>query len=76
MYSEEEVIRRLNDLARHWPAGYMLFSWSGSLCLLKVADIPSETRIGTNGHIYTVGTYRDAIVETFPGITNDGGDPD
>lgn len=63
--TEEQVIRALDRLADRWPEGYVLFSWSGSLHLLRPG---AESDFG--------GIYESKIAATFPGIVNDGGDPD
>lgn len=41
----------------------MLFSWSGSLCVVKKSCIDMDV-------------FSRGIVEYIVGITNDGGDPD
>jgi len=67
-YTVDEVRDILDKLSKRWPYGYSLFSWSGSLHLMdddKMQD----------GDQYAGSAY-DAIVDTFPGIPNDGGDPD
>ncbi len=58
--AETRAIRRLQRLAKDWPPTLLLFSWSGSLVVLK----PGQGR-----------TYNDASVAHILGIPNDGGDP-
>lgn len=75
--NEKQLMSLLRKLEKGWPEGYTLFSWSGTLCLLRDKDLPKEIEIKSNGHYGTkAGSYSDAILETFPGIVNDGGDPD
>lgn len=56
---ERRAIATLKRLAEHWPKTLRLFSWSGTLCVLK----------GGEGR-----TYADADVEHIA-ISNGGGDP-
>lgn len=65
-YTEKQLVAALRRVEARWPDNYTLFSWSGTLCLLRTADIPEKE---------FVGSYHDAEVCDFPGITNDGGDP-
>lgn len=67
-YTERQLIAELKRLESRWPDGYSLFSWSGKLCLMDDSRMPG-------GEEYT-GHAGDAIIEEFPGISNDGGDPD
>lgn len=77
MYTEEQTIRAIKRLEKNWPEGYMLFSWAGTLCLLKTEDIPGpDISMTISGHTQYRGSYNDAIVERFQGIPSDGGDPD
>jgi len=73
-YSEPELVRALKRLEKRWPEGYVLFSWAGTLCLINLSDLPSPSRV--SGHPKYRSSYEDAVVETFPGISSDGGDPD
>lgn len=57
---EERAIEALQRLAKHWPKTLQLFSWSGTLHVIK----PSKSR-----------SMREAGVVTVD-IPNDGGDPD
>jgi hypothetical protein len=57
---EAKAISALKRLARRWPKTLTLFSWSGSLYVMK----PSPER-----------TYEEAIVVNINGIPNEGGDP-
>lgn len=57
--AERMAIDDLRSLAKRWPKTLMLFSWSGTLCVIK----PSARR--------TMGQANVAIIE----IPNDGGDP-
>jgi len=73
-YTERQLVQALKRLEKRWPEGYVLFSWAGTLCLIDRVDLPSPTLSTTvSGHS---SSYRDAVVETFPGIPSDGGDPD
>lgn len=58
--AEARAISALQRLARSWPSTLTLFSWSGSLHVLK----PAPGR-----------TMASASVARITGITNDGGDP-
>ena len=60
--NEKDAIRRLKRVAKDWPKTLTLFSWSGTLTVLKLP--PS--------HFDPVSSYVVAYVE---GIPNDGGDP-
>lgn len=57
---EERAVAALNRLAKRWPKSLQLFSWSGSLHVLK----PGDGR-----------TIEAATVTTIAGIPNSGGDP-
>lgn len=57
---EAHAIRDLNALAKRWPSSLRLFSWSGTLCVMR-ADMPP---------------CGEATICTVDGIPNDGGDPD
>ena len=61
---EQSAIKALQRLAKKWPDTLGLFSWSGSLCVVKT---PAEE----------VGKLRSktVVVESVMGIRNDGGDP-
>jgi hypothetical protein len=71
VYTEKQTIAALRRLEKNWPEGYTLFSWSGSLVLLRDELLPEESGGKCHG-----GSHDDAIVADFPGISNDGGDPD
>lgn len=75
-YTEKQLISALRKIEKNWPGGYTLFSWSGSLHLLQDELIPEGEKQYINGHTGYAGSYHDASVATFPGIPNDGGDPD
>lgn len=36
--SENQSIRRLQELAEDWPDTLQLFSWSGALCVVRISD--------------------------------------
>jgi hypothetical protein len=57
---EKHAISELEKLAKRWPKKLVLFSWKGTLHVLK----PNKSR-----------TMGQAIVATFGGIPSDGGDP-
>lgn len=62
---ENSLISSLERLARRWEKDgkdLMLFSWAGSLVVLKKSEIGKHTE--------------DAVVARILGIPNDGGDPD
>jgi hypothetical protein len=71
MYTEKQTIAALRRLEKNWPEGYTLFSWSGSLVLLKNELLPEES-----GGRAVGGSHNDAIVAEFHDISSDGGDPD
>lgn len=71
-YTEEQLIAALRKLEKNWPDTHMLFSWSGSLCLMRKSLLPACGSESTN----ILESYNDAIVETFNRIESDGGDPD
>lgn len=59
---ERQAIAALERLAKRWPPSLKLFSWSGSLCVIR-----SDASLLDNP---------DAKVITYiEGIPNDGGDP-
>ena len=63
---EEKLIDSLKRLAKRWEKegkDLMLFSWAGSLCVVKKSCIDYD--------IFSLG-----VVENIEGIANDGGDPD
>jgi len=66
---EQSAIASLKRLATRWPPSLMLFSWSGTLCVVKLNEDGQWE--GMDRH----QVDRDAIVETIRGIRNDGGDP-
>lgn len=59
---ERKAIAALERLARRWPQSLKLFSWSGSLCVIRsdasLLDDPDA-----------------AVIAHIEGIPNDGGDP-
>ena len=57
---ERRAVAALRKLADNWPQSLQLFSWSGSLHVLK----PGPQL-----------TINQALVATVMGIPNDGGDP-
>lgn len=57
---ELRAIRGLERLAKTWPKSLRLFSWSGSMVIMKSGT-------GT--------TYGSSVVARISGIPNDGGDP-
>ncbi|MGV8846087.1 hypothetical protein [Tessaracoccus sp.] len=61
--TETAAIRRLERLAKTWPASLTLFSAGGSLLVMKTAD-----RDG--------GSINESRCVDIHGIPNDGGDPD
>jgi len=64
---EARAIASLDRLAKHWPSSLKLFSWSGTLVVIR-SDQDME-RLGT-------ATEQDeAILAVINGIPNDGGDP-
>lgn len=63
---EEKLINSLKRLARKWKetgCDLMIFSWAGTLCVVKKSCINDEV-------------FEDGVVDRIYGITNDGGDPD
>lgn len=64
---EQRAIVSLKRLAKHWPQSLMLFSWSGTLCVIKLNEDGGSPLHGVDPN--------SAIVETIHGIRNDGGDP-
>ena len=60
---EELAIRSLKRLAKKWPKSLQLFSWSGSLTVLK-AERPKDL------------VSKWYPVSKILGISNDGGDPE
>jgi hypothetical protein len=68
-YTDEEAraVASLRRLAKRWPQSLMLFSWSGSLCVVKLNEDGSSPLSGPDPN--------SAIMEHIHGITNDGGDP-
>ena len=60
---ERRAIASLERLAKRWPQSLMLFSWSGTLCVVR-----SEALLhGDDPNA--------AVVTTITGIPNGGGDP-
>lgn len=63
---EEKLIDSLERLAKKWKKDgndLMLFSWAGTLCVVKRSCIDDSQ-------------FENGIVTRILGITNDGGDPD
>ena len=63
---ENKLIDSLKRLAKRWEKegkDLMLFSWSGSLCVVKISCIDMDV-------------FSRCVVEYIEGITCDGGDPD
>jgi hypothetical protein len=61
---ERRAIASLERLARQWPPSLTLFSWSGTLCVVRSeADIVEADDPG------------DAVITTIEGIPNGGGAP-
>lgn len=62
-YTEEQAIRALDRVAKRWPAALTLFSFSGSLGVIRTED---DRKPG----------LAERVVAWIGGIPNDGGDPD
>lgn len=63
---ENKLIDSLKRLSKRWKKDgkdLMLFSWAGSLCVVKKSCIDMDV-------------FSRGVVEYIYGITNDGGDPD
>lgn len=65
---EKRLARRLDRLAREWPAGYMLASMGGSLCLFRLHD----RMTGDDGP--SDGLDAEKALWTSSRIPNTGGD--
>lgn len=74
-YTEKQLVAALKRIEKRWPDGYLLFSWSGSLSLMRRSDMPEDPRM-LACQTGRSGSAADAIVEEFGGIPSDGGDPD
>ncbi len=59
---ERKAIASLERLAKRWPQSLKLFSWSGSLCVMR-ADVS------------LLDNPEAAVITYIEGIPNDGGDP-
>ena len=59
---ERKAIAALERLAKRWPQSLKLFSWSGTLCVIR-----ADTSLLDNPEA--------AVITTIDGIPNDGGDP-
>jgi hypothetical protein len=59
---ERKAVGSLERLAARWPSSLMLFSWSGSLCVMR-------------SDRFLAGDPHGAVITTIQGISNDGGDP-
>ena len=58
---ERRAIASLERLAKRWPPSLLLFSWSGTLCVM-----PADwDRTSPN----------ESVITYIEGIPNDGGDP-
>lgn len=64
---ETRAIAALKRLAKRWPESLMLFSWSGTLCVVRVKEDGESPLHGADPN--------SAIIDTINGIRNDGGDP-
>jgi hypothetical protein len=60
---ERRAIASLERLAKRWPQSLMLFSWSGTLCVMR-----NESPLDS-------ADPNDLVITTIEGIPNDGGDP-
>lgn len=60
---ERRAIASLERLAKRWPQSLMLFSWSGSLTVMR-----NESALDSRD-------LNDLIITTIENIPNDGGDP-
>ncbi len=63
---EAKAIRALKRLAKTWPQSLLLFSASGTLCVM-----PNE---GAEEGGNELGRDPSRVIETIAGIPNDGGD--
>jgi hypothetical protein len=61
---ERRAIASLERLAKRWPRSLTLFSWSGTLCIVR-----------SDADLLNGGNPNDAIITTVEGIPNGGGDP-
>lgn len=61
---ERAAIERLRKLAKAWPQSLTLFSWNGSLTVVRTED---------RGDLRTADEA--GRTEVIRGIPNDGGDP-
>lgn len=61
---EKRAIEALQRLAGRWPQSLTLFSWSGTLCIVRSEE-----------DLFNGGDPNDAIVAEIGGIPNDGGGP-
>jgi hypothetical protein len=64
--THKQVIAALDRLEKGWPDDLLLFSWSGTLCLIHVNDAVDAG----------LGVFEDDIIWNSCAITNEGGDPD
>lgn len=64
---EAKAIASLERLAKRWPDTLMLFSWSGTLCVVKLNE--------DGGSPLHDGDPSSHVITTIHGIQNDGGDP-
>lgn len=66
--TEEQLIRRLERLARDWPKGYMIASMGGTLCLFRQNDYL------INDGRWDEGLDQEKTLWTTIRIPNTGGD--
>ncbi|WCO67901.1 hypothetical protein PO878_04080 [Iamia majanohamensis] len=66
---EEKAVRSLRRLAKKWPETLGLFSWSGSLCIVRLDE-------GVNGRYGMPDAITPNVIGDRLPIVNDGGDPD
>lgn len=67
---ERLAVAALERLAKRWPQSLRLFSWSGSLCVMKEPDASTVDEA-----LEVERNYNDYVVAHISGIPNDGGDP-
>jgi hypothetical protein len=63
-FDESHAIQGLKLLAKGWPKSLMLFSWSGTLTVMR-SDADLSDSLSAN----------EAVLATISGIPNNGGDP-
>jgi hypothetical protein len=62
--AEKRAIEAFQRLASRWPESLTLFSWSGTLCIVRSED-----------DLYDGGDPDAAVITTIEGIPNGGGAP-